>query len=89
MALKIEKDSDSALHFEHVGNGNGIVEDIVGPFTVGPPTRALVPCPATLLQSSCKELTDTQACVSIGIDVVGTQVTLKDAIGDAAIMLVF
>ena len=83
LVLEIEKDSDSVLvlRFERVSNGDGIVEDIVGPFAVGPPTRVLVPCPAALLQSSCKELIDARACVSIGIDMVGAQVVLKDVIG--------
>jgi hypothetical protein len=56
LVLETEKDSDSVLRFERVSNGNGIVKDIVGPFAVGPPTRVLVPCPAALQQSSCKEL---------------------------------
>ena len=83
LVLEIEKDSDSVLRFERVSNGDGIVEDIVGPFAVGPPTRVLVPCPAALLQSSCKELIDARACVSVGIDMVGAQVVLKDVIGHA------
>ena len=51
LVLEIDKDSDSVLRFKRVGNGGGIIEDIVGSFAVGPPTRVLVLCPASLLQS--------------------------------------
>ena len=83
LVLEIDKDSDSVLRFERVSNGGGIIEDIVGAFAVGPPTRVLVPCPASLLQSSCKELIDARACVSIGLDMVGAEVILEDVPGHA------
>ena len=58
MVLEMEKDSDSVLRFERVRNGDGIVEDIVGPFCRWPSNKSIgaLSSHAALQQSSCKEL---------------------------------
>jgi hypothetical protein len=74
LVLEIEKDSDSVLRFKRVCEEGGLIEGIACAFVIGPPTRVLVPRPASLTQSSCEELVDICATVSIVLDLVGAEV---------------
>jgi hypothetical protein len=58
LVLEVEEDSDSILRFERVRAEGGIVEGMCDVFAVDPPTRVLVPRPASLTQSSREELLD-------------------------------
>ena len=58
LVLEIDKDSDSILRFERVRDEGGIVENLGGELSVGPPAGVLVPRPASLTQSSSEELID-------------------------------
>ena len=81
LVLEIDKDSGSILRFESVREEGGFIEGIDGAFAVGPPTRVLVPRPASMTQSSREELVDVRAAVSIGLDMVGVEVVLQDVVG--------
>ena len=58
LVLEIDKDSDSVRRFERVRDEGGIVENVGGELSVGPPAGVLVPRSASLTQSSSEELID-------------------------------